>query len=276
MKNHIFIIMGLSIAAGVGCGSKDTTEKVSNQNPDTQTVSSNQEPATSKNVFKVALDARYEPFEYKDENGNIIGYDIDLIEAIADQEEFEIEIIEDDFIKLLPAIESEKYDIVISAMKLNDSRKQKFLASDAYFKTHEGFVVKKESSLKSIADIEGQTVAVLNDSHQHEKLQFSSDTNIVTEPTIFLAFKSIFVDKADAVYSEEPILHFEAKRFPENPVRFIPSEAPNNSYVIYTSKDNKELMLKINSGLQTLKQNGKYHELTKKWFGEYASNVEIL
>ncbi len=227
-------------------------------------------------VYKVAVDSNYAPFEFKNETGNVVGYDIDLIQAIAKEEGFKVEVIPSEFNKLLPAIESKKHDIAISAIKLSDGRQKKFLASDPYFQTHEGYVVKKDSPFQSINDLEGQTIAVLGDSHLHEKLEFNKDTKIITEPTIFLTFKSIFINEANAAYSEEPILHFEASQYPDNPVRFIPSSHKTNKYVIYTNKDNQELMLKINNGLQTLKDNGKYHQLTKKWFGDYASKVEML
>ncbi len=253
-----------------GCQS-ETTHKQS----DVQATQA-KEVVTNQPVYKVAVDSNYAPFEFKNEAGNVVGYDIDLIQAIAKEEGFKVEIIPSEFNRLLPAIESKKHDIAISAIKLSDSRQKKFLASDPYLQTHEGYVVKDNSPFKSIDDLKGQTVAVLGDSHLHEKLEVDQNTKVITEPTIFLAFKSIFMNEADAVYSEEPILHFEANQFPNNPVRFIPSNHEANKYVIYTNKDNQELMLKINNGLQTLKDNGKYHQLTEKWFADYASEVETL
>ena len=113
-----------------------------------------------KKVYKVGIDVTYPPFEYE-ENGVRKGIDIDLINAIAEDQGFKIEFSPMDFGGIIPAMQADQLDVAIAGMSITEDRKKIVDFSDPYFDAGITIVVKKgDTSIKTPEDLKGKKVAV--------------------------------------------------------------------------------------------------------------------
>ena len=97
-------------------------------------------------TYKVGTEPTYPPFDTTNEDGDIIGFDMDLMKAIAKDQGFEVEFASFDFDALIPALKSDSADIVIAGMNITPERAKQVDFSDSYYKTGVVLLVKKNST----------------------------------------------------------------------------------------------------------------------------------
>ncbi|MFZ2574558.1 MAG: transporter substrate-binding domain-containing protein, partial [Trichococcus flocculiformis] len=116
--------------------------------------------ATETQKFVIATDTTFAPFEFQDANGDFVGIDMELIQAIAEDQGFEVEIRPLGFNAALQALETKQVDGVIAGMSITDERKQTFDFSEPYFESGVVMAVADDSDISSYEDLKGQNVAV--------------------------------------------------------------------------------------------------------------------
>ena len=116
--------------------------------------------ATETKKFVIATDTTFAPFEFQDANGDFVGIDMELIQAIAEDQGFEVEIRPLGFNAALQALETKQVDGVIAGMSITGERKQTFDFSEPYFESGVVMAVADDSDISSYEDLKGQNVAV--------------------------------------------------------------------------------------------------------------------
>ena len=217
------------------------------------------------NVVYVGTNAEFMPFEYLDKN-KIIGFDIDLLDAISKETGLEFKIQDMAFDGLLPALQTKKVDMVIAGMSATPERQKAVAFSKPYFKAKQVVITtpEKAKSLKSFKDLSGKKVGVM--------LGFTGDT-VVSEikgvkverfNAAYAAILALSQNKIDAVVLDsEP-----AKKYTANNKQFVIANIPaeEEDYAIAFRKNDKELINKVNAALDKIKANGEYDKLLKKYF----------
>ena len=217
------------------------------------------------NVVYVGTNAEFMPFEYLDKN-KIIGFDIDLLDAISKETGLEFKIQDMAFDGLLPALQTKKIDMVIAGMSATPERQKAVAFSKPYFKAKQVVITtpEKAKSLKSFKDLSGKKVGVM--------LGFTGDT-VVSE------IKGVKVERFDAAYAailalsqnkvDAVVLDSEpAKKYTANNKQFVIANIPaeEEDYAIAFRKNDKELINKVNAALDKIKSNGEYDKILKKYF----------
>ena len=113
-----------------------------------------------KKVLEMGTSAEFAPFESRNPQGEIVGFDIDLANYIADELGYELEIKDMKFDGLIGALQNDRVDMVLAGMSATDSRKKNVDFSTEYNHSGEMFVTPKGSDVTSLEDLEGQTVGV--------------------------------------------------------------------------------------------------------------------
>lgn len=113
---------------------------------------------SEEKTYIIATDKTYPPFEMEDDSGKLIGVDMDLIRAIAKDQNFKIKINSLGFDAACTALESGEADGVIAGMTITDARKEKYDFSDEYYETGVSMGVGKDTGIKSYDDLKGKTV----------------------------------------------------------------------------------------------------------------------
>ena len=158
--------------------------------------------------IRVATDADYPPFTYQDEQSKkIVGFNIDLIEAIAKKENFEIELINVGFESVLNSIAQGQYDLAISAISITEQRKKDMLFSEPYFVAGRVVTVRKNDT--SIIGKDRLTGKVVGAESGSSSALYISEVKGITSK-IYKSFTSAFEDlingTIDAVVSDKTVV----------------------------------------------------------------------
>ena len=242
------LIAGVMAVTMCGCGSKSEEKK----------------------VYKVATDTTFAPFEFENDEGNMVGIDLDLLKAIAEDQGFEYELEYVGFSAAVTALEAGEVDAVIAGMSITDERKEKYDFSDPYFDSGVGMGVLAGSDIKSYEDLAGKQVAAkigaegcafaesIADQYGFTIAQFEDSATM---------FQDVLAGTSVAVFDDYPVLGYEINRGLGLTMP-LPMER-GSSYGIATLKgENPELVEMLNNGLAHLKESGKYDEIINTYISK--------
>lgn len=250
MKKRMMALLlaGVMAATMCGCGSKSDEKK----------------------VYKVATDTTFAPFEFENDEGNMVGIDLDLLKAIAEDQGFKYELEYVGFSAAVTALEAGEVDAVIAGMSITDERKEKYDFSDPYFDSGIGMGVLAGSDIKSYEDLAGKQVAAkigaegcafaesIADQYGFTIAQFEDSATM---------FQDVLAGTSAAVFDDYPVIGYEITRGIGLSLP-LPMER-GSSYGIATLKGkNPELVEMLNKGLADLKESGKYDEIVNTYISK--------
>ncbi|WP_214765067.1 MULTISPECIES: transporter substrate-binding domain-containing protein [unclassified Exiguobacterium] len=231
-------------------------------------IGSNDDSSSEDKTYKVGIDVTYPPFEYKD-GDTYKGIDIDLIQAIADDQNFKIEFEAMDFSGIIPALQADQLDIAIAGMSITPEREKVVTFSDPYFEAGLILVVKDNNDdIKSVDDLKGERVAVKKGTTGAKYATDNADklgikvTQFNDSPAMFQEVKN---GNAAALIEDYPVISYANKQ--QNlGLKLVGDRLNGDNYGIAVLKgENEDLMKKINTGLATLKDSGEYDEIVDRY-----------
>lgn len=220
--------------------------------------------SAAKPILKVATDATFPPFESIDGKGKMIGFDIEIMQAIADEAGYELQMINVAWDGILPGLLTGNYDAVIAAMTITDDRLKVVNFSDPYFNAGQVMVtLTKDTKTKTLADLSGKKVAVqIGTTGDLESSQWKGVTvkRFNTIPEAFLDLKNggvtaVIVDYGVAVEFAQQYTYYK-----------VSQPFTTENYGIAVAKKNTKILSDINAALAKIKSNKKYDTIFKKYF----------
>ncbi len=228
--------------------------------------------AQSEKIIKVGTDPTFAPFEFKDEQDQLTGFDVDLMKAIGTDLGYTVKIESSGFDGLIPSLQAGKYDAVIAAMTITDERAKSVLFSDKYLMATQYIATKKDSKIKTVEDLKGKKVGVQNSTTGQTVLE-----KLGMVPKKYESVPDALMDLmnggVDAVVADSPVVLYFIKQNPKSDVQYIKGDFPKEYYGVALKLGNQALNDKINASLKKLMVNGKYNEIYKKWFNEDAPKL---
>lgn len=283
---HFYFPLLLSIGL-IGCSDKQplTTDETAVTDPaqNTDQAQSTSTPSTEQQdefvsalpadapVIKVGTEANYAPYEFKDNYGKVTGFDIDLIREIGEHQGFKVEVYNDPWEDVFTNLENGSRDMVAAGLAYSDERQQKYGVSQSYAPIPSSLVyVNPDIKINTIGDMKALKVGALTDSAQFNHFNDNHLASSV-EPydTVFLAVQSMVQGKIDAVAADDGVLRYTMSTLPDMAPKFFAYESitDNSAQKIYVvDKKNKQLLDKLNAGIEQVKSDGTYKKLTEKWF----------
>jgi polar amino acid transport system substrate-binding protein len=216
--------------------------------------------------IRVATDATWPPFEYVDEETmEIVGFDIDLIKAIAAEANLDIEIINVSWDPLLAGMAQCQYDAACSAMTITEERKEAMLFSNPYFEAGQLVTVQYDNTdIKSKEDLGGKTVGAQIGTTGSFEVEKIAGATLKTYDDIGLAMQDLMNGQIDAVISDNPLAMGYANANPDK-LKTVGPVFTSEYYGIAVCKTKPELLERINEGLAKIKAKGLIDELILKW-----------
>ena len=255
---------GLLLAA---CGKKEPPPPA----PAPAPVASAPAPAPAK-VYVVGTDAAYAPFESQNEKGEIVGFDIDVVQAVAAKAGIEIKFVNTPWEGIFNALGQGDRDLVASAVTITDERKQTMDFSSPYFDAQQLIAVKQTSKIAKFADLKKLKVGVQTGTTGDEavgKLLGKTHPNIKRFESTPLALKELESGGVDAVVADNGvIIHYVANNPGGKFKTVADKEFVPEQYGIALKKGNAELLAKVNKGLADIKADGTYDRIYAKYFGQ--------
>ena len=244
-------IMCLSFAA---CGANNDTEN-----------------ADAKN-FVIATDKGFSPFEFQDADGNIVGIDMDILAAIAEDQNFTYDLQYIGWDAAIAACQAGQADGMIAGASITEERKNNgWTFSDGYYDATQGMAVAKDSEISGFADMKGKKVAVKNGTMSNQYAESIKDQygfEVVTFSTSPDMYQAVIGGQVDACLDDTPILKYNIKTG-ELDMKFVEgteNEPAQYGFAIF-DEANQELVDLFNAGLKNIRENGKYDEIIKNYLG---------
>lgn len=266
MKKNLILLWSLILAFALfltACGTAEETSGASSSD--------------EKKTLRVVTNAAYAPMEFLDK-GEVVGFDIDLINAVAKEAGYEIKVEHLGWDPIFVETESKRADLAVAAITINDDRKQTYDFSVPYFQSTNKILVPKDSDIQSAEDLKGKTVAVQNGTtgqaamdallgKNHKDIKKFEDNN--------LAIMEMESGGAAAVVADNVVVEEYAKNNPDKNLTVVEDASFDSEFYGLLFPKGSELVEEFNTALNTVLDNGTYTAIYKEWFG-IEPNIEIL
>ena len=277
MKKFAALTMAALMAvSAAGCGSKEETADTtaaateSAKAEEADTTEATAEAEGEKKVYQIATDTTFAPFEFENDNGEMVGIDLDLLKAIAEDQGFDYELQVVGFSAAVTAMESGAAHAVIAGMSITPEREEKYDFSDPYFESGVGCAVLADSDITDYAQLEGMQVAAkigtegckfaesIADEYGFTVTQFDSSSNM---------YQDVMAGTSAACFEDYPVMGYEITR--GLGLKMLDKLESKNEYGIAVMKgENQELLQMINDGLANLRESGKYDEIINTYIAK--------
>ncbi|MBO3665091.1 ABC transporter permease subunit [Microbacterium stercoris] len=229
--------------------------------------------AATEDTYVIGTDTTYAPFEFND-GSTLKGIDIDLMNAIAEDQGFTVEWQQLGFDAAVQALQSNQVDGVMAGMSITDEREQTFDFGDGYFTGGIQFGVLDSSDIQSLDDLEGQTVAVKTGTQGQtyaESLEEELGLTITPYAETTDMVDAVKAGQAVAYAEDYPVIGYGITQ--GSGFRLIGEPALGGEYGFAVNKgENPELIEKFNAGLANLKASGEYDEIIATYIGSGSDN----
>jgi polar amino acid transport system substrate-binding protein len=238
-KYRVLLTCLFSAATLVGCSKKTAPVDAANK------------------VYAVGVDAAYAPFEYQNEKGELVGFSIDLANAIAAKAGIKIKFVNTPWEGIFNTLTQGDRDFLISSITITQERKQTMDFTEPYFDAQQLIAVKEGSAVKGFNDLAAQKVGVQTGTTGDEvvtKLQGKTSTNINA-------------GGVDAVVADNGVIINYVKNNSAGKLRTVNDTSfTPEQYGIAVKKGNTELLAKLNQALTAVKADDSYQQIYDKYF----------
>ena len=273
VKKWLATVLACSTMALSGCGNSANNQQASQPaaGSDAAAASSVSAPADGK-ILRVATNAEFAPFESKNPDGSLSGFDIDLINALAKEAGYRVEFKDQSWDSLFNSLRNGDADIVIAAVTITPERKQSMAFSDPYFEVTQVVAVPEGKQVSSVEDLKNlNRVGVVTGNTGDlaaSKLLGATNPKVTRFETLPLLLKELENGGVDAAVSDSSVVmefikHNGDKGFTMIKVPDFESE----SYGIALRPDDTETRDALNKALAAIKANGEYDRIHQNYFG---------
>lgn len=246
------LLVGVMTLSFVACGEKKSDEKDTTLAPG----------QTAKETLIMATNATFPPYEYYD-GSYIVGIDAEIAALLAEELGMELKIEDMEFDSIIPAIQSGKAQMGMAGMTASEDRKKNVNFSTSYTKAKQVIIVKEDSTIDGPDALEGKKVGVQLGTTGDMYAEDIKDASVERYNKGFEAVLALSQNKIDAVVIDsEPAKEFVKQ---SEGLKIVDKEFTNEEYAIAVSKDNTELLDKLNTALEKLKSEGKVDEIINKY-----------
>jgi len=216
--------------------------------------------------IRVVMDATWPAFESLDETTKApIGFDVDLMNAIAAKEGMDIEFVNIPFDSALTGMAQCQYDAAVSAITITEERKQSMLFSEPYFAAGQVVTVAKDNQdINSKDDLNGKKIGAMIGTTGAIEAEKIEGAEYKAYDTIDLAFLDVMSGQLDAVIADNPLALGFIGQNPEK-LKAVGPVFTDENYGIAVCNKKPELLEKINKGLAAVVAEGGVDQLVQKW-----------
>ncbi|MDN5351168.1 MAG: polar amino acid transport system substrate-binding protein [Clostridiales bacterium] len=238
--------------------------------------SSSSDTAAAKLV--IGVDDSYPPMEYRDENNTLIGFDIDMTNALAEKLGMEVEYVSTAWDGIFQGLNAGKYDAIISSVSMTNARLEEFEFTKPYLANGQVIVVAPDDdSISTPEDLAGKRVGVQLSTTADEAVQKQlekTEFEVTKYDDIMQTFTAMEAGRIDAIVVDAAVAMDYVAKSPDK-FKISSAQLTNEPISICLKKGNTELQEKLQGALDELKEDGTLKDISIKWFGDdYTSNID--
>ena len=219
----------------------------------------------------IGIDDKFAPMGFRDENNEIVGFDIDYAKAAAEKMGMEATFQPIDWSAKESELNSGRIDLIWNGYTITEERKGKVLFTKPYLKNSQVVVTLADSDIAQISDLAGKAVGLQSLSSAADALNaapIKSEIKTVSEfPDNVLALTDLKTKRLDAVVIDEVVARYYMSK-EEGTFKLLDESLAPEEYGVGVKKDNEELLNKLQQALDELNQDGTASKISQEWFGE--------
>lgn len=250
----------------VGCSSSES---------DFSVKSSKFSKFEDRGYVTVGFDDTFVPMGFKDDNGKVVGFDIDLAKEVFKRLDVKVKFQPIDWSMKETELNSGKIDLIWNGYTITDERKQKVAFTKPYIQNRQIIVTLADSNIKKKSDLAGKVVTAQNGSSSLDAINKEPDLAATFkdgEPQLFDTNNEALMDleagRTDAVVADEIMAKYYIAKRGEKKYKVLGDDFGKEEYGIGMRKSDTELLEKVEKALEDMRSEGVYSDIYKKWFGD--------
>lgn len=232
---------------------------------------------THADTIKIVSDTAYAPFEFKDSDQTYKGIDVDIINEVAKREGWDVDMTFPGFDAAVNAVQSGQADALMAGTTITDARKKVFTFSDPYYDTAVVVYTRGNAKISSYKQLKGKTIGVKNGTASQSFLKDNQEKygyTIKTFDTSDLMNNSLDAGSIDAAMDDEPVVQYAIKQGKDYAINMDGEKVGSFAFAVKKGSQYEYLIDEFNEGLASMKEDGTYDAIMKKWLGEDTSELE--
>ena len=225
----------------------------------------------SQDVLRVGTDDTYPPMEFKNEKNDTVGFDIDLAQEIGKRLGKKVEIVSNDWAGIFRALETDKFDCIISSTSITDERLERYEMTEAYIANAQVIVVPPDDdTIKEPKDLAGKKVGVQIEttaSESAEKFQKEIPFDYREYDQVIQPFQDMKAGRLDAIIVDEVVARYYVTQ-DQKSYKVTGARLTNEPIGIVIKKGNTQLRDSIQKAIDDMRKDGTLKKISEKWFGE--------
>jgi ABC-type amino acid transport substrate-binding protein len=258
MRNiFLFVIATILLGGLVACANQEVNE--------------NDEVKEVEQVLTIGMSGGYKPYTYINDEGNLVGFDVSVWEAIGEELEMEVVFETSEFSGLFGKLDNGQLTTIANQITVTDERSQKYLFSNPYVYYGAQLVVHEENNeIVDLETLKGKKVGVsLGSNYESMIKEFDVDNEIevITYEDFQASLRDVSLGRIDAVLNDKLALETVIVESGLN-IKFggEPVSELHNAFPFVMSDENKELLERVNNAIDTLSENGTLSEISLEFF----------
>ena len=223
----------------------------------------------------IGVDDTFAPMGFRDENNELVGFDIDLAKMIAEKLGVEIEFQPIDWAMKETELNANNIDLIWNGYTITEKRKEQVNFTAPYLENRQIIVVLADSNINSKSDLSGKTLSVQKESSALEAVMKDSDFASslkdgapVEFDTNIDCFMDLEAGRSNAIVCDEVLARYVMKQRGAEKYRVLEDNFGEEEYGIGVRKSDTELLEQLNKALEEARNDGSYDALYQKWFAE--------
>ena len=271
----LMIVMTMTCGLFAGCGSDKASNDAGTESSSATASDSSSDDLLSaikeRGYITVAMEGTWAPWTYHDEDDNLVGFDVEVAKAVADELGVDVQYQEGEWDGLLAGVQSGRYDIMVNGVGYTEERAQAYTFSDPYCYNKTALIVRGDNEdIKSLEDLKGKTTCnSANSTYQLIAEEYGA--NVLDVETLDGTLEMVLAgtDRADATLNAEASFLDYMNAHPDANLKIVDYYPESEKVCIIMQKDDSSDSLKeaINSAIEKLRADGTLSELSNKYFG---------
>lgn len=224
-------------------------------------------------VLTVGLDDTFAPMGFRDENGDLVGFDIDLAKETSKLLDVDVEFVPIDWSMKETELETGNIDCIWNGFSISEERKKQVSFSDPYLENRQIIITLADSDINSKADLEGKVLSVQKESSALQAVNNETDVvsslgELVEFDTNIDCFIDLEAQRSDAIVVDEVLARYVMKERGIEQYKVLDDNFGTEEYAIGFRLGDDDTVSKVNEALKTLIDNGTYDEIYETWFAK--------
>ncbi|AGX42295.1 amino acid ABC transporter substrate-binding protein [Clostridium saccharobutylicum] len=264
-------IVGVVVTLGtslVACGGNSAANKSGNSKAEASTL--------DKDELVIGLDDTFVPMGFKDDSGELVGFDVDLAKAVGEKLNKKIKFQAIDWSMKESELKNGNIDLIWNGYSINDERKEKVDFSKPYLNNTQVIVTLADSSINTKEDLAGKKVGAQDQSTAVDAVENDKDNimskfnggNLVTFADNNDALMDLEAKRLDAIVVDEILARYYIKARGEEKYKILKDNFGQEQYGVGIRKGDTKFVDAFNNALDQVIADGKAAEISKKWFGQ--------